>query len=164
MVSILKFFYLFMLYVSISHTPVRGPFLVRKSFYCAPRSRKNLLLCKSLQISVLKSIILGHFIYETVRNPKKIWSYGPQYFFYQLFGPPNFFSVFLGPQAQKVWETLLYMYTIFFSKKIVQQLTFFKTFVDQLLFEQSFIFDLKVQLLKDNLYYIYCRFFWFLTS
>ncbi len=41
-------------------------------FFLGPREKKPYCYAKTLQKSVLKSIILGHFIYKTVRNPKKI--------------------------------------------------------------------------------------------
>ena len=48
--------------------PKSGPL----EFFFGPREKKPYCYAKTFQKSVLKSIILGHFIYKTVRNPKKI--------------------------------------------------------------------------------------------
>ena len=90
----------FMVYVSVSQSPVRGPFLVLKSFYFGPQEKKTYWYSKSLQKAVLKSIILGHFIYKTFIYIIYI-SNGPPKIFYQLLGPPIFFQFFLVRKLKK---------------------------------------------------------------
>ncbi len=76
--------------------------LVRKSFYYGSREKKKTYCySKSLQKSVLKSIISGHFIYKSVRNPKKFEVIVRGKFFINFLVRQIFFQCFLVRKLNK---------------------------------------------------------------
>ncbi len=77
--------------------------MVRKIFYFGPQQKKN---NNSYQIieQIWSEIYIFGYLFINLLN--KIYISGPRSYVLMMLWSAKIFSVFYGPQAKKVWETL----------------------------------------------------------
>jgi hypothetical protein len=75
---------------------------------------KTYCYAKSLQISVLKSTILGHFIYETVRNPKNLKLCSAKIFLSTFWSAKFFYSVSWSASSKSLGNTAVHVHHFLF--------------------------------------------------